>query len=130
EPAPLHSFALPRPEAPDAVSTPGRRRSRWRYDARAPAPRGRPMRPPPLLLILGVLFLLGGLYIAARSLLRLLTTIRASRTFGAPYKRGQIADRFLGFLMALPLAPCGGFLLVLALGQAAFQPIAAGGPLK
>jgi len=88
------------------------------------------MRPPPLLLILGVLFLLGGLYVAARSLLRLLTTIRASRTYGAPYKRGQIADRFLGFLMALPLPPCGAFLLVLSLGQAAFQPTAAVGPLK
>jgi hypothetical protein len=88
------------------------------------------MRPPPLLLILGVLFFGGGLYVAARSLLRLLATIRASRTYGAPYRRGQIADRALGFLMSLPLAPCGAALLVLALGQAAFQATVAGAPLK
>ena len=88
------------------------------------------MRPPPILLILGALFLLGGLYVAARSLLRLLTTLRAARTFGAPYKRGQIGDRALGFLMALPLAPAGALLLALALAQAAFQPTVAGGPLR
>lgn len=88
------------------------------------------MRPPPLLLILGVLFLAGGLYVVARSLLRLLQSLRASRTFGAPYKRGQIADRFVGLLMALPLPPCGALLLVLALGQSAFQPTVTGQPLK
>ena len=88
------------------------------------------MRPPPLLLVLGVLFLLGGLYVALRSLLRLAQVIRASRTFGAPYKRGQIADRAIGFLMSLPLAPCGALLAILALGQAAFQPTSPGAPVK
>jgi hypothetical protein len=88
------------------------------------------MRPPPLLFALGVLLFVAGVILFARSLRRFAAAVRAKYTYGAPYRSGQIADRALSLLFPLPLAPTGALCLVLALGQAAFQPTLPGEPVK
>ena len=88
------------------------------------------MHPPiPLTVIAGILAI-GGAILTLRSLARLAGAIGAKFRRGAPYHRGQIADRLLGLVMTLPLAPAGAALAVLALGQAAFQPVPPGDPVR
>jgi hypothetical protein len=72
--------------------------------------------------ILAVVLIAFGALIAWRAARRLVITVRARFTYGAPYRAGQIGDRLLGFVMTLPVAPLGAMLLWLALAQGAFQP--------
>jgi hypothetical protein len=88
------------------------------------------MRPPALLLALAAMFLLGGGLLFLRTLGRLVRTVRARYTFGAPYREGQIADRLLGFLMTWPLPLVGVVCAFLALAQAAFQPVGGADPVR
>lgn len=81
------------------------------------------MGPPIPLTAIAAILLLGGAVLLLRSLVRLAATVRARFTRGAPYRRGQIGDRLFGLALAALLAPSGAVLLVLALGQAAFQPV-------
>jgi hypothetical protein len=83
----------------------------------------------PLTAIAAVL-LLAGVAILARALARLAAAIRARYTQGAPYRRGQIADRALAAALTLPVAPLGAVMLAIALGQAAFQPVSTTGPVR
>jgi hypothetical protein len=67
------------------------------------------------------LLTVAGLLLAIRTTIRLVRTIRARYTYGAPYREGMIADRALGLLMALPVLVAGGLLVFLSLAMAAFQ---------
>jgi hypothetical protein len=72
--------------------------------------------------IIGALILLLGAILLARVLWRVVQAVRARFTQGAPYKRGQIADRLLGIPFVLPFALIGAGLVFLGLAQTAFQP--------
>jgi hypothetical protein len=76
--------------------------------------------------ILAALLVLAGLVIFARSLRGVVRSIRARFTYGAPYRRGTIADRLLGLAMTLPVLFLGLGLLFLAWGQSSFQRSDAG----
>lgn len=67
------------------------------------------------------LLTVAGLLLVIRTTVRLVRTIRARYTYGAPYREGMIADRALGLLMALPVLVAGGVLVFLSLAMAAFQ---------
>ncbi len=67
------------------------------------------------------LLTLSGLVLSVRTAIRLVRTIRARSTLGAPYREGMIADRALGFLMTLPILAAGALLVFLSLAMAAFQ---------
>jgi len=69
----------------------------------------------------GVLLL--GTFLLVRSLWRLAVAVRARFTYGAPYHDGWIGQRLFATLLTLPIAPLGAVMLVIALGQAAFQPV-------
>jgi hypothetical protein len=84
------------------------------------------MTAPPVLETLAVLTLLCGAALFCRSLWRLGAALRARRTRGAPYARGQITDRAISLAMTVPVAPAGALALLLALAQGAFQPTAPG----
>ncbi|HZN04937.1 MAG TPA: hypothetical protein VFD06_15235 [Candidatus Polarisedimenticolia bacterium] len=88
------------------------------------------MRPPAILLGLAAVLLLGGGALFLRTLARLVRTIRARYTYGAPYREGQIGDRLLGFVMTWPLPALGCACAFLALAQAAFQPIGGVDPVR
>lgn len=88
------------------------------------------MPPPPVLLTLAALCLVGGLGLALRALRRVAAAWRARVTYGAPYRRGTLADRLLGLLLTLPLIPLGALGLWLALAQAAFQPVMPGSVVR
>jgi len=68
-------------------------------------------------------FLLVGIVLFTRSLWRLGVAVRARLTYGAPYHSGWIGERLFATLLTLPIAPLGAVMLVIALGQAAFQPL-------
>jgi hypothetical protein len=81
------------------------------------------MTPPMPLTAIAAGFLLAGTALVARSLWRLAAAVRARLTYGAPYHRGQIGERAFATLLTLPIALLGAGMLVIALGQAAFQPV-------
>lgn len=68
------------------------------------------------------LLTVAGLLLTIRTTMRLIKTIRARFTYGAPYKDGMIADRALGLLLVLPILAAGGILVFLSLAMAPFQP--------
>ncbi len=72
--------------------------------------------------IIGALIFLLGVVLLGRTLWRTAAVVRARYTLGAPYKRGQIADRLLGIPFVLPIPLLGAALVFLGLAQAAFQP--------
>jgi hypothetical protein len=72
--------------------------------------------------IIGALILLLGVALLARVLWRVAQVVRARFTQGAPYRRGQIADRLLGIPFVLPIPLIGAGLVFLGLAQTAFQP--------
>jgi len=76
--------------------------------------------------ILATLCLVAGLWMFLRTLLGVCRTIRARFTYGAPYRRGTIADRLLGLAMTLPVLLLGLALAFLAWGQSEFQTSDAG----
>lgn len=88
------------------------------------------MKPPAVLLGLAAILLIGGGALFLRTLWRLVRTIRARYTFGAPYREGMIPDRLLGFVMTWPLPLVGVACAFLALAQSAFQPIGAADPVR
>ncbi len=67
------------------------------------------------------LLAVAGLVLSLRTAIRLVRTIRARSTLGAPYREGMIADRALGLLMTLPILAAGALLVFLSLAMAAFQ---------
>jgi len=81
------------------------------------------MTPPIPLTAIASGLVLVGTFLLARSLWRLGAAIRARSTYGAPYHSGRIGERLFAALLTLPIAPLGAVLLVIALGQAAFQPV-------
>jgi hypothetical protein len=72
--------------------------------------------------ILAAVVTIAGLVLCARGGWRLVRTIRARFTYGAPYRRGMVQDRLLTLLMEIPILLAGAALGFMALGQAAFQP--------
>jgi len=88
------------------------------------------MPPPMPLTAIAAVLILAGAALFLRSLWRLGAAIRARNTQGVPYHRGQIGDRAFGLVLTLPLAPLGGVMLAIALGQAAFQPVHPGEPVR
>jgi hypothetical protein len=80
--------------------------------------------------ILGAALALLGAVLLGRSLWRLAGDLRARFTYGAPYRKGQIADRALGLLLTLPVLPAGLLLVLLGLAQHAFQPTRPGEPVR
>jgi hypothetical protein len=67
------------------------------------------------------LLIVAGLLLTIRTSVRLVRTIRARLTYGAPYREGMIADRALGLLMVLPILAAGGIMVFLSFAMAAFQ---------
>ena len=63
-----------------------------------------------------------GVLLCARGTFRLVQSVRARFTFGAPYRSGTIQDRLLGLLLEIVVLLVGAALAFLALGQADFQP--------
>jgi hypothetical protein len=70
---------------------------------------------------LAVLLAAGGLLMTLRSAVRLVRTVRARSTRGAPYREGMIADRALGLLMTLPIPAAGALFGFLSFAMSAFQ---------
>jgi len=68
---------------------------------------------------------IAGIVLCARGSYRLIASVRARFTLGAPYRSGTIQDRLLGLLLEIVVLLAGAVLGFLALGQAAFQPDAA-----
>jgi len=68
-----------------------------------------------------VLLVAAGLLLTVRTTLRLVRAIRARFTYGAPYRKGMIADRALGLLLVLPILAAGGMMVFLSLAMAPFQ---------
>ena len=73
--------------------------------------------------VLALLLTAAGLLLCGRGAWRLVAATRARLTYGAPYRRGQIADRLTGLLMAAPVLAAGVALMLLSFAQAAFQPV-------
>jgi hypothetical protein len=71
--------------------------------------------------IVAAILSIAGLALCARGAWRLLQSIRARFTFGAPYRSGTIQDRLLGLLLEIVVLALGASLAFLALGQAEFQ---------
>jgi len=82
----------------------------------------RPMEGIGRLEIIAAIVSFAGLVLCARGTFRLVQSVRARFTFGAPYRSGTIQDRLLGLLLEIVVLLLGAALAFLALGQAAFQP--------
>jgi hypothetical protein len=80
--------------------------------------------------IIGAVLVLLGVFLSGRSLWRLVQASRAKFTYGAPYRSGLAADRAFGLFLTLPFAPVGCLLVLLGLGQQAFQETPAGQPVR
>jgi len=80
--------------------------------------------------ILGAALALAGAVLLGRALWRLAVTGRARFTYGAPYRDGMIIDRTLGLLLTLPVLPAGLLLVLMGLGQHAFQETSPGEPVR
>src|SRR5262245_41487433 len=65
--------------------------------------------------------LVAGLALCTRGVWRLVRSIRARFTYGAPYRSGTIQDRLFGLLLEIVVLLLGAGLAFLALGQAEFQ---------
>jgi len=64
---------------------------------------------------------IAGLLLCARGSWRLIQSIRARFTYGAPYRSGTIQDRLFGLLLEIPILLIGAALAFLSLAQSAFQ---------
>jgi hypothetical protein len=72
--------------------------------------------------VIAAIVSMAGLLLCARGTFRLIHSVRARFTFGAPYRSGTIQDRLLGLLLEIVVLLLGAALAFLALGQAGFQP--------
>ena len=77
--------------------------------------------------IIAAIVSFAGVLLCARGTFRLVQSVRARFTFGAPYRSGTIQDRLLGLLLQIVVLLVGAALAFLALGQADFQPNEASG---
>ena len=73
--------------------------------------------------VLALLLTAAGVLMCGHGAGRLAASIKARFTYGAPYRRGQIADRLTGLLMEIPVLAAGIALVLLSFAQAAFQPV-------
>src|SRR5437867_10862666 len=72
--------------------------------------------------IIAAIVSFAGVRLCASGTFRLVQSVRARFTFGAPYRSGTIQDRLLGLLLEIVVLLVGAALAFLALGQADYQP--------
>lgn len=76
---------------------------------------------PERLEILAAILMSVGVLLCGFSTWRLARAVRACYTWGAPYRRGQIADRLVALLLTFPVLLAGLAFVFLAVAQSAFQ---------